>query len=295
MMLRMSSVVAVLAVLLSSAAVSPTRVQAQPPPVPPGPPAPPPKPPKPGPNQPVPRPGGVVTVTQVPGANGIPTIMSTDIFLTTGGGGPIILPPATQAGFHYNYAYGSPSTHTFTVPATALDTATGKTVDVEDYHESQTLFAIGPSPANTSLTAYYFDPGNSQFTTYSVFAAVQEALGLNVELPYPILTAGTTAPLYADIIANVYALAPPVLSIGETFSFVGGASAALPGVLLSTVPFTFDSTNGPSGDGFNGTVTVFGIDSLAAVPEPASLALLALGAAGALAASLRRRRPRPDA
>jgi hypothetical protein len=254
----------------------------------------PPKPHTPGPNQPL-EGGGNVTVKQINNDKGMPTIMSIDVGPTGAGGGTISLKPADQKNFHYDFAATSPSSHTFAIPASIVD-ANGDTQKVSDYHETATLFAAGPTPADTHVTAYYFDPGSSQFITFSAFAAVITAAGPFGEVDYPILTVGTTAPLFSDIIVNVFAAPPPVLTIGETFSFVNGSSADLPGVLLSTTPFGFDPNLGPTGEGFNGTATVAGIDAIS-VPEPPAAALLAVGAVSALVASIRRRarRLRPAA
>jgi hypothetical protein len=77
-----------------------------------------------------------------------------------------------------------------------------------------------------------------------------------------------------------------VPAAGSTINFVNG-QCSIPGIFAGSEPFLFDPSVGlvnPSP--FTGSLDVIGVTSIAAIPEPSSLALLALGAV----ASLRRRR-----
>ncbi len=283
---RRARSVALVAVLLLVSAATTGRAQD------------PPKPPPPSKGTPL-HGGGIVTVPQEynTGLPVTPKYQQVQVTPTGDNDQPIAISDADKKSLTGKFSSTAASTSVTVNPA-YFDSNLQKNVDVEDYHQ---VLAIAASPTNTNLVAvndtsieaYYFDKSTSMFVTLNVFDVIGAQYGDYKPLAYPILfndndgtsTVSGANMLYEYIEMNTFTSNLPSFTDGGTFSFTGGNSAALPGVLLSTTPFTFDPTTGPVGTGFTGTAFVGDVSSVTVVPEPASIALLVLGAAGVTASA----------
>jgi PEP-CTERM motif len=147
------------------------------------------------------------------------------------------------------------------------------------------------SVANLSMESLRFDPQSGQYALVDIFTTVAGLAGPAGSVFVPnVLDDSGTGDLYSLVDLSVYLNAPPVFTSGDIYSITNGTDASLPGMMFSTTPFTFDSNTGFVGTPFTGLGIVDGSSglSVAPVPEPSTLALLAVGFLG-LGGALRRR------
>lgn len=91
-----------------------------------------------------------------------------------------------------------------------------------------------------------------------------------------LLVPGST--LFGIVDFNLFLHDTPNFELGDTFAFVNGSNASLPGLTLSTAPFEFDPLNGFTSAGplFTGSGYALTEHELVAVPEPGTLGLLSI-------------------
>jgi hypothetical protein len=145
----------------------------------------------------------------------------------------------------------------------------------------------GGEISDLSIEAVVFDAATGKFETANIFDTLANQVGLNKVVSIPDLYADTDGNgvletgdiLYSVVDLNTYLSSIPSFSLGQTFNIVDGTVAGLPGMQFSSTPFSFDQGTGDS----TGTpVTLLGIaeaqhDPEAAIPEPSTWSLLALG------------------
>jgi hypothetical protein len=143
-------------------------------------------------------------------------------------------------------------------------------------YPSDYAVAVTGSPQTTTMLAFIGGP-SGDLEEINLSLAAQAFVGLQ-DFVVPSLSDGVDV-LFAAVNLVDWLGNPAPFSPLEDFSFSGGVSSQLPGVLLSNSPIAFDSINGFStANPFTGTAFVEGeIDGQAAVPEPSTWALVMLG------------------
>jgi hypothetical protein len=119
------------------------------------------------------------------------------------------------------------------------------------------------------------------------------AAHINIYQPVTVPVLGTTS---SDIFSSVDLVTyfnsggtpPPP---GTTVAITNGTSSSLPGMMFGLSPITFDPSSGyVNSSPFTGDITLFGTDTLSAVPEPTSIVMLVMGVGVVTAAVVRSRR-----
>ena len=137
---------------------------------------------------------------------------------------------------------------------------------------------------NSSIEAIFFDPATKQFDLGNIFGVLTNRVG-GEEIIIPNLFADTNGDgllgpgdlLYTLVDLNVYLNLVPTFSLGDSSDIVNGQVAGLPGMMFSTTPFVFSADSGFAGTPFTGVGAAEVETGIAAVPEPATWAMMLLG------------------
>jgi hypothetical protein len=143
----------------------------------------------------------------------------------------------------------------------------------------------GGPRADLSIESVHFVEATQTWELLNIWGTIAQQVGNDVLIAIPDLYASDASgaldgvTLYSLVDLAIFLKDLPAFTEGQVFDIVNGQTAALPGMYFSTDPFTFDPATGFSDPPYTGTaiaLTEHGFASL--VPEPAPVALLALGA-----------------
>jgi hypothetical protein len=163
------------------------------------------------------------------------------------------------------------------------DPQTGKALDVAVKDAKVRWFdSTGIELAQIDIESTSQDPASGEYQLDNIFGVLAANRGFET-VSIPLLFGDTNADgelggsgdlLYNLVDLRLYLGAPPIFNSGDIFTISNGTASALPGMLFSTSPFTFNSLTGFSGTPYSGTAYVGGELSAAAVPELGTLALV---------------------
>lgn len=179
-----------------------------------------------------------------------------------------------------------------------------KGVQVGDVHNT---FRLNRSPGEASdldLESLVVDPVTNQVLFEGLFARIAIELGTSVEVQIPDLYADTDGNgqlgpgdlLYSLVDLHQYLQDVPTFSLGDSFSIVNGQVDALPGMLFSTSPFTYDPSSaiGFRFTPYDGDGLAESLHGLQAVPEPPYMFYFGVGVVALLGGRRTFRHRGPD-
>jgi len=181
----------------------------------------------------------------------------------------------------------------FTVPKKwALNIA------VKDFRQELELTGNTGEVSDLKFESINLDPDTNEFVLFNVFGVMAQKVGLFQDVIVPDLFADTDDSgdlgagdvLYSLVDVNVYLDNIPSITEGgggASFNIVGGVTSALPGMLFSTTPFSFNPTTGFSGTDFTGIAFAEATHTITATPEPSTGILLGVSFVGLAGASRR--------
>lgn len=151
--------------------------------------------------------------------------------------------------------------------------------------------AMDGSISDLQIESLVKDSSTGQVLLESIFGRLSEEVGMSI-VPIPDLYASSGQTLYSLVDLHQYLQAVPSFTFGEQFTITNGQSDALPGMLFSTTPFTYDpsSPTGFDDPPYSGDATADSMHAIQSTPEPSTITLLGLGTLGLFAYGLRRRK-----